>query len=356
MTQRATETQLMFNRCREVRSRTSFARSTRFATFGVEPARRPTSLSYSTPAAHNVSTVVTSLQLELSHTLKKRPRIETSRTISFYPSTRNKFFHSYSSNMAQRPPLTFENFTSRRHVLEKLFDCSLTPTAAAEQLANATVAEEESLNDGLEITWACVLVAAREKPEMQEKLVELLQAMVTLPAPKGEKADVWQELPGLGMEFNHEWNALEIAQDGKKRQDGIDAFVHINQFAAKLFEADSRRFDYSMFALWTMRDALESTVSHRNQDTGPLDAFLPAAAAWIDLAGKSLRQCKDDFPPDRGANPGKGGPLWEGKHGFCHERWSLWQKRFDELASDSQLSQSLRETARKADEQMRKLS
>lgn len=104
-----------------------------------------------------------------------------------------------------------------------------------------------------------------------------------------------------------------------------------------------------------MRDALESTVSQRNQDAEPLDAFLPAAAAWIDLAGKSLKQCEDDFPPDRGAQPGKGGPLWEDKHGFCPERWSLWQKRFDELASDSQLSQSLRETARKASGQMRKL-
>ena len=111
-----------------------------------------------------------------------------------------------------------------------------------------------------------------------------------------------------------------------------------------------------MFGLWTLRDALESTVSERNRNTEPLDAFLPAAAAWIDLAGNSLRQCEDDFPPDRGAKPGIGGPLWAGKHGFCPERWSLWQKRFDELASDSQLLQGLREIAHKAGEQMRKLS
>lgn len=97
-------------------------------------------------------------------------------------------------------------------------------------------------------------------------------------------------------------------------------------------------------------------MSQRNQDTESLDAFLPAAAAWIDLAGKSLKQCEDDFPPDRGAQPGKGSPLWEGRHGFCPERWSLWQKRFDELAADAQLEQSLREVARKAGEQMRKLS
>lgn len=95
-------------------------------------------------------------------------------------------------------------------MLETLFDGSWTPAVAAEQLANATVAEGDSLDDGLEITWPCVLVAAREKPEMQEKLVELLQAMVTLPAPKGEKWDLWQGMPGLGMEFNHEWNGRSL--------------------------------------------------------------------------------------------------------------------------------------------------
>lgn len=197
----------MFRRCHEVRSR-SFARSIRF----VEPARRPTTpLSHSTPAAaDNFSATATSWRPELSQNLEQRPRIETSRTTFFHTSTSNKFLQSYTSNMAQRPPLTFENFTNRRNVLEKLFDGSLTSVAAAEQLANATVAEEESLADGLEITWPCVLVAAREKPEMQDKLVELLQAMVTLPAPKGEKADVWQEMPGLGMEFNYEWNGESL--------------------------------------------------------------------------------------------------------------------------------------------------
>lgn len=104
-----------------------------------------------------------------------------------------------------------------------------------------------------------------------------------------------------------------------------------------------------------MRGALESKVSQRDQGD-PLDAFLPAAAAWIDIAGSSLRKCEDDFPPASGAKPGKGGPLWDGKHGFCAERWDLWQKRFGELTSDSQLSQGLRDTAREAGEKMKKLS
>ena len=98
-------------------------------------------------------------------------------------------------------------------------------------------------------------------------------------------------------------------------------------------------FNYGLFALWTMRDALEHLLS----DSGPAQkkvksqrerslCSIPAAVRLIEVSGELMYAWDDEFEHSPTKAPGGGGPLWSGKHGFCKERWQLWHERFDELS------------------------
>jgi len=131
-------------------------------------------------------------------------------------------------------------------------------------------------------------------------------------------------------------------------------FVNANKFAARLMATGEPVFAFSFFALVTMRTALEIPVAQLRSDQ-PLDAFLPAAAAWIALLGSEIYGWDEEFEqgPLVGAK-GRGGPLWqEGKHGFCEERWNLWRERFGELAEmENAISEEVKGLARQAEERM----
>ena len=100
-----------------------------------------------------------------------------------------------------------------------------------------------------------------------------------------------------------------------------------------------------------MRDALETPV-HQGE-TQEHDAFLPAAAAWISLLGREIYSWDREISHgDEQGDPGMGGPLWNGQHGPCKERWQLWKTRFEELSQLEQLSDELRVIAKGAEAQM----
>lgn len=102
-----------------------------------------------------------------------------------------------------------------------------------------------------------------------------------------------------------------------------------------------------------MRAALESPLVHVRPDQS-LDSFVPAAAAWIEILGTQVYAWDEEFEygPLIG-DGGVGGPLWDGKHGFCRGRWGLWRGRFGELAGgEGGLSEDVRAAARRAEERM----
>jgi hypothetical protein len=124
---------------------------------------------------------------------------------------------------------------------------------------------------------------------------------------------------------------------------------------------DEELFDYRRFILWTFRSALEYTASmpeyyHSEKEW---EGHVLAAAAIAGIAGAKVRQWDDEFEsgPYIG-DPGAGGALWDGKHGFCKGRWELWQRRFFEVSADATealLSDEAREKSRQAGEIMVKL-
>lgn len=122
---------------------------------------------------------------------------------------------------------------------------------------------------------------------------------------------------------------------------------------------DLEEFDYRLLALSTMRSALESPLSEPfppPEKHNVLLAYVPAAAKLIETMGSLMRSWEFEFPPNMGhpkyGQPGKGGPLWDGKKGFCKERWEFWRERFFELSDESRVNQRNRDAARKAGEVM----
>lgn len=73
-------------------------------------------------------------------------------------------------------------------------------------------------------------------------------------------------------------------------------FININSFVARLMirYPYSPAFSFSLFALWTMRGALQ-TANTEATAADPPEAFIPAAAAWIHHAGSQMRQWNEEF-------------------------------------------------------------
>jgi hypothetical protein len=127
---------------------------------------------------------------------------------------------------------------------------------------------------------------------------------------------------------------------------------------ATLLAYDEERFNYRSLALWTFRSALEyASSAPQDSEEGSWEGHVLAAAEIAEIAGEKIRHW--DFEFESGpfiGDMGAGGPLWNGKHGFCKERWELWQRRFLELSAEPLLSDKAREKARMAGETMARLS
>lgn len=113
-------------------------------------------------------------------------------------------------------------------------------------------------------------------------------------------------------------------------------------------------FEYDMFALWSMRSALETPLNLMNPEAIEIpEVTIPAAAVWMLILGEEMFFWNNEYPHGSiEGDPGVGGPLWQGQHGFCLERWRLWRRRFDELSAEEQLSGDLREICRNTEARM----
>ena len=150
-----------------------------------------------------------------------------------------------------------------------------------------------------------------------------------------------------GLYVIHTLTKMSDAQ----RQADITTFVNVNKFAAQLscspHSIFAGRDGFGIWVLWLMRGALEYPVNDRELlPLEPLETYIPAAVAWVAILGSEIFSWDNEFPSgEKEGDPGKGGPLWDGQHGFCKERWHLWKRRFTELSTSKELSKELRELA-----------
>ncbi len=116
--------------------------------------------------------------------------------------------------MAQRDTIIYDSSDKRLSILQDLYDGNSSPQKAADALASISLSTSSDLGVPLGRTWDTIIVAAREKPEHQDKLVDVLATLARLPDAKNEQGKplfiydmrVWSDLPTLGRELNYEWN------------------------------------------------------------------------------------------------------------------------------------------------------
>ncbi|KAI7217924.1 hypothetical protein KC333_g3934 [Hortaea werneckii] len=275
-----------------------------------------------------------------------------------------------------RAPLDWPGHKRHLSVLEQSFNGKASTQDTAYKLASVALSQgtsEDDLETGIGLIWSTVIICAKEKPDHIQQLVDVLVKIAQLPDAVDEHGSpltlygmqIWHRMPTLSWDLNEsEYNGFHIPTD-EQRQIGppalrtmssselIRQFANLNIFVAMLTKTRLPAFDFSSFALWTMRAALETTADEVRPDQ-PLEAWIPAAAAWIRVTGDQVFRWDHEYPsgPRVGA-PGKGGPLWQGKHGFCYERWQLWRSRFQYLGTqDHVLTPETRQIAKEAADMM----
>lgn len=193
----------------------------------------------------------------------------------------------------------------------------------------------ESVIEGmLWAAWEPVLVAVgTASAARQDRLVDLLagirsQGVLTRGQGRQECViwgglKVFTDLPCFGAQLREAWDM------GADPRGSPDVWVNMNAFAARLTAAG---FDFSLYAIWTLRDCLE-------EGDPPGRADLRAVVPWFRHCGAALsclaHQAGSPGEGDRG--PARLGRLCRDsgmtQGGFTAERWEFWRGRLADLAT-----------------------
>lgn len=148
----------------------------------------------------------------------------------------------------------------------------------------------------------------------------------------------------------------------------------MNAFTARLATA---RIGFDLYAIWALRQALEdepwSNASDSTNEESTesqvmsegdrlrkltykeqqllfvLDGLVPAAAQWIFYAGHFIYNSQQEWEKsETRGDPARGGDKWNGKKGFCKERWDFWKSRFSWVAELPELMDETKTIATQA--------
>lgn len=189
---------------------------------------------------------------------------------------------------------------------------------------------EQAAETILWAAWNAVMRAAESSAGVtQARLVELVMKIrgQNVPARAGGRGDcrvwglqVYGDLPMLSAQMREGWN-WDVGRWGAV---GPDAWANLNAFAARLTAAGE---DYSLYALWTLRDCLE-------EDQAAHPAEFTAVEHWFTICGPLLASCaaRGRSQPEWGAAARVGElctqqGITEG--GFSARRWDFWQSRLE---------------------------
>ncbi|KAH7064943.1 hypothetical protein B0J12DRAFT_693339 [Macrophomina phaseolina] len=196
---------------------------------------------------------------------------------------------------------------------------------------NADLGKVEHELEGL---WSAVISAAEQTPhDQQDKLVDIVRTIKEMPQPvhEGKKLEIWGE--------EQRWEQLPLFS--AKAREGLDiaqsksdnSFVNLNAFFARLTAADVS--DFSLYAVWILREALEDPEDEDiAKTTSP--ALLEAASVWLVYAAETLSKLSKEGKQFDGkmARPGRSLSIFKdapGWRGFCEDRWETWIERLTPL-------------------------
>ena len=239
------------------------------------------------------------------------------------------------------------NRSDCQHIVVEYMQSSGEPNAAstaADRLMKPIVPEAQQSNQpteksGVEVIWEAITDTAcdakAEHSDAQDRLLKLLTA-IKARSPNGELAN-------LGMTMRKRWNEAPPAM-------ATSQWSNLNAFAARITAAQIH--DFSLFALWTLRDSLEMPRARTLRETSggevppkttadaPLDELLPAAVEWLEQCGHVLFSLSQQDRPSA-PGPDQPDPTWLGKlcrdagvtqTNFNSARWKFWRKRLQEVS------------------------
>lgn len=128
----------------------------------------------------------------------------------------------------------------------------------------------------------------------------------------------------MGAQMREEWDVTRDASAGP------EAWANLNAFAARLTAAGE---DFSLYALWTLRDFLEDEYAASSAD-------LAVVAQWFTICGPLLasRSACAYAPPEWGAAARVGRLCAQQgitEAGFSPQRWEFWRTRLAAHAEGS---------------------
>ena len=189
-------------------------------------------------------------------------------------------------------------------------------------------ARETQIEDMLWSAWQAVITAADTPDDSaRSRLVELLGAIKgrgVLMRADGEACVVWGmrahvDLPVFGAQMRQMWNFPPPAASA-------ESWANLNAFAAQLTAVG---LDFSLYAIWALRNALEEDGREALQ-------VLPAAVQWLRHAGPvlaslALESAADSYGRDQLGKLCRDADLID--RGFTVRRWNFWRGRLEDIAA-----------------------
>ncbi|KAL2151442.1 hypothetical protein VTH82DRAFT_6540 [Thermothelomyces myriococcoides] len=226
-------------------------------------------------------------------------------------------------------------------LLEPLTEPSATAdtvSAAVQGFNDQARASASTIGDYLWDAFNAVFKAAgRTPPEHQGPLIDFLVRLrgTTVTDEEGkvlkhEDGQVWTDLPTFGWVARDLWN-FEPTEPSATAQD-ISKWENWTTFLAQLTARStgegSDPFDFSLYALWALRDALEKEEKEGRPASKPA---VRLASLWVRHAGERLRKLSADsrtLEGNMGSSAGKYSQ--RGWKGFNEERWKAWTEELKE--------------------------
>jgi hypothetical protein len=205
--------------------------------------------------------------------------------------------------------------------------------------------------------WHSIIHSARRThysdTDIHVSIVSLIKSFKEHSIPDNEKYNyLFDSLTDFLMACRESFNDAPIP--GSSFEIESVAWSNLNFFLALLVGKELA--DNSLFAIWALRQALETPHTDDEESTAveKYETYMPAAAAWVFGAHRALYEKEEDLTPKdkKHGNPARGGELWKGKAEFSHARWNFWAERFAEIGRMEELSASTRNVAKDAVESM----
>ncbi|KAG4426225.1 hypothetical protein IFR04_000691 [Cadophora malorum] len=192
-------------------------------------------------------------------------------------------------------------------------------------------ASSEVLEEKLSSSWHVLIdTAAQTDHRSQESLTDIVKAIQQQRASDDEKsksvtiwgseAKVWEDMPLLGASMRSAWN--RAPNSGSKDDFSTSEWTNLNAFVARLtalsLSLSIPAFDFSLYAIWTLRSAYEKSETDA--------AAVEAAKIWFVYAEEAMEKLSHDEKSFEGPIA-KAGEKYADREwkGFNEKRLAVWR-------------------------------